>query len=113
MSYGFGTIIAPFVAFPKRLRAILEQVNDALKQLGKELSASVKLSRDLLHFLFTRITFVTETLTLALENYANVYLSSRSKRGFVDGLGHFSHFLFGNAMDADVQELRENTPLSL
>ncbi len=50
---------------------------------------------------------MNEILTLALENYADVHLSSRSKRGLIDGLGHLSRYLFGTAMDADVQELRE------
>ncbi len=47
------------------------------------------------------------TLTLALENYADVHLSFHPKRGLIDGLGHLSRYLFGTAMDADVQELRE------
>ncbi len=50
---------------------------------------------------------MNETLTLASENYAYVHLSSCPKRGLIDGLGHLSLYLFGTAMDADVQELRE------
>ncbi len=39
--------------------------------------------------------------------YADVHLSSRIKLSLIDGLGHLSPYLFGTAMDADVQELRE------
>ncbi len=75
--------------------------------LSGTLPADVKLSGNLVHLIFSRIAFVNETLTLALENYADVHLSSRPKRGLIDGLGHLSQYLFGTAMDADVQELRE------
>ncbi len=97
------------VAFPNRLRSILKQVTGALEQLGTELPADVKLSGNFLHLLFARIAFVNETLTLALEKYVDVHLSSHPKRGLIDGLGHLSRYLFGTAMDADVQELREKS----
>ncbi len=95
------------MAFSNRLRSILKQVTGAVEQLGTELPADVKLSGNLLHLLFARIAFVKETLTLALENYADVHFSSRPKRGLIDGLGQLSRYLFDTAMDADVQELRE------
>ncbi len=103
------------MAFPNRLRSILKQVTGALKQLGNELPGDVKLSGHLLHLLFARIAFVNKTLTLALENYADVHLSSRPKRDLIDGLGHLSRYLFGTAMVADVQELRlrNKTKLSI
>ncbi len=75
--------------------------------LSGTLPVDVKLSGNLLRLIFARIAFVNETLTLALENYADVHLSSRPKRGLIDGLGHLSRYLFGTAMDAGVQELRE------
>ncbi len=99
----------PLVAFPNRLCSILKQVTGALEQLGTELPADVKLSGNLLHLIFVRIAFVNETLTLALENYVDVHLSSRPKRGLIDGLGHLSRYLFGTTMDLGVQELREKT----
>ncbi len=94
----------PLVAIPKRLRSISEQVNGELEQL-REFPTDVKLSGHLLHLLLARITFVNETL--ALENYADVHLSSRPKHELIDGLGHLSRYLFDTAMDADVQELRD------
>ncbi len=97
----------PLVAFPNKLRSILKQVTSALEQLRNELPADVKLSGHLLHLLFARTAFVNETLTLALENYADVHLSSRPKRGLIDRLGHLSRYLFGTSMDAYVQKLRE------
>ncbi len=98
---------SPLVAFPNRLHSIFKQVTGALEQLVNELPADVELSGHLLHLLFARIAFVNETLTLALENYADVHLSSRPKRGLIYGLGHLSRYLFGTDMDADVEELRE------
>ncbi len=71
-----------------------------------DLPANVTVSGNFLHFLYARITSVNETLTLALENYADVHLSTRPKLGLVDGLGHLSRFLFCTAMDFNVQELR-------
>ncbi len=50
---------------------------------------------------------MNETLTLTLENYADVHFSTCSKRGLVERLGQISRFLFGTAMDSDVQELRK------
>ncbi len=61
---------------------------------------------DYVHLLYARTAFVNETLSLALENFADVNLSQRPKRGLVDGLGHLSRYLFGTALDSDVQELR-------
>ncbi len=46
---------------------------------------------------------MNETLTLALEYYADVHLSTCPKGCLDDGLGHLSKFLFGTAMNSDVQ----------
>ncbi len=50
---------------------------------------------------------VTETLTLALENYYGFPLSHRQKRGFFDGIGHLSRMFFGTVMNEDVEEPRD------
>lgn len=74
--------------------------------------ASIKPFENVQHLLFSRITFVNESLTLALGNYADFHLSSCSKRGLTDdGLGHLSHYSFGTAMNANVQERREKIHL--
>ncbi len=96
----------PLVAIPERLRAITCQLNAALERLEEDLPGNINVLGDFLHLLYARIAFVNETLTLALENYADVHLSHRPKRGLVDGLGHLSRYLFGTALDSDVQELR-------
>ncbi len=96
----------PFVAIQERLRAITCQLTAALKRLEEDLPANVNVSGDFLHLLYARIAFVNETLTLALEKYADAHLSHRPKRGLVDGLGHISGYLFGTALDSDVQEFR-------
>ncbi len=50
---------------------------------------------------------MNETLTLALENYHGFPLSHSQKRGFIDGIRHFSRMLFGTAINEDVEELRD------
>ncbi len=97
----------PLVAFPNRLRSILKQVTGTLEQLENELPADVKHSGHLLHLVFARIAFVNETLNLALESFADVHIFYRPKRGLITELGHLSRYLFGTAMDEDVQECRE------
>ncbi len=95
------------MAIPKRLRVSTGKLYEALVKLERDLPANVAVSGDFLHSLFARITFVNETLTLALKNFADVHLSCRPKRGLIDGLSHLFRYLFGTAMDSDAQELRE------
>ncbi len=96
----------PLVAIPQRLRAITSQLDAALTKLEENSSESVNIPGDFFHLLYARIAFVNDTLSLALEDVADVHLSYRPKRGLVDGLGHLSRYLFGTALDSDVQELR-------
>ncbi len=96
----------PLVAIPQRLRAITDQLDAALTQLEENSSEHIDIPGDFFHLLSARMEFVNETLSLALENFGDVRLSQRPKRGLIDGLGHLSRYLFGTALDSDVQELR-------
>ncbi len=46
-------------------------------------------------------------MSKSLATFSIYSLLGLPKRGLIDGLGHLSRYLFGTAMDADVQELRE------
>ncbi len=65
----------PLVAIPQRLRAITSRLDAALARLEEDLPANINLSGDFVHLLYARIAFVNETLSLALENFADVHLS--------------------------------------
>lgn len=43
-----------------------------------------------------------------MHDFNKLPVHARSKRGLVDVLGRASQFLFGTAMDSDVQDLRSH-----
>ncbi len=85
------------------LRIVTEQLNAALSQFENNFPEEVGTSA----LLNARVTYINETLTLALDNYDGINLANRAKRSPIDGIGQISRMLFGTAMNEDVVKLRE------
>lgn len=95
---------------PPRLSNIVKQMNQALTQLEQTPPLpgnSIFANRTLINLLLGRLTFINETLALALESYLGLDGPGRFKRGWVDGIGDLSREMFGTAMNRDVVALRE------
>ncbi len=92
---------------PKYLRVITEQLDTALSQLEDNFPEEVGPSAHFIPLLHARVTYLSGTLTLALDNYNGVTLANRTKRSLISGIGQLSHMLFVTAMSENVVELRE------
>ncbi len=95
----------PFTALvdmPGRLQTLMDQVTELVLQLERNAPKDV-----VTRMIHERLRYLNETLNIALDNYADPSFSSLTKRGLINGLGQLSRMLFGTAMDADVQGLRE------
>ncbi len=95
----------PFTApvdMPGRLRTLIDQVTELVLHLERNAPKDgvTPMMREPLRYL-------NETLNIALDNYADPSFSNRTKRGLINRLGQLFRMLFGTAMDADVQDLRE------
>ena len=99
--------LTALVGIPERLLAVTDQLNGALCQLQRVLASDLDISETFFKLLHARVTFLNDTLTLALADFHGFPLAHRSKRGLVDGIGQLSRSLFGTAMNNDVQELRD------
>ena len=91
---------APLVSIPDRLGALADKLSERLKSIETHIPSHTVVLRDRLEQL--RDLVVAET-----ENYHDVHLRTRVKRGLVDGIGHLSRALFGTALDSDVEDLRD------
>lgn len=98
---------ASLVKIPGKLKSIVECLNVALQRLQEVLPKDSPLSNELLPLLYSRIKYINDTVTLALENYDGIHNSNRKKRGLIDGIGQLSRMLFGTAMNEDIEKLRE------
>ncbi len=87
---------------PGTLRAITDQMTDVVLQMDK--NVPVEGVTRLMH---DRIRYLNDILTLALENYADLSFTYRTKRDLVNGIGQLSRMLFGTARNEDVEELRD------
>ncbi len=94
--------LAALVKIPGTLRTITDQVNKVVLQMDK--NAPVE---GVTHLMHDRLKYLNDTLTLALENYADLSFSNRIKRGLVNGIGQLFRMLFGTAMNEDVEDLRD------
>ena len=99
---------SPLLRIPDKLSVVTEQLTGLLKQMGTRVPKYIEedLHRSFLSLLHERVSFLNDTITLALENYLNLEDDRRSKRGLMDGFGKLSRLLFGTAMNEDVVELR-------
>ncbi|RUM30632.1 MAG: hypothetical protein DSY32_02030, partial [Aquifex sp.] len=99
---------AALVTIPGKLREVTEQLNAALTQLEQDLQKRrADRSFDFLPLLHARVTYLNDTINLALENYSGLDTANRTKRGLIDGIGQLSRLLFGTAMNEDVEKLRD------
>ncbi len=92
---------------PTNLRLITDQLDTALSQFENNFPEEVGAYTHFLPLLHALVTYLNDTLTLALGNYNGINLPNYTKRGLVDGTGQLPHMLFGTAMNEDVMELRE------
>ena len=84
-----------------QLTAQISQIRQAVPQQPPHLAFhSVLLFAD-------RLSYINDSLNIALENFGGLPAANRTKRGFINGLGYLSRMLFGTAMDEDVVELRD------
>ncbi len=81
----------------------LSQLED---NFPKELGTSAHFLSPSSSSLFS-MTYLNDTLTLALGNYNGNILVNRIKRGLINVTGQFSCRLYGTAVNEDVVELRE------
>ena len=107
VSYPYATLRT----IPPRLREVLKEINTALTELKTEAFQHANSTNwddplSLLKLYFSRLEFVNDTISLALETYMGLEGPARSKRAWLEGLGQLAHDVFGTAMDSDVQELR-------
>ena len=99
-------------AIPGRLKEVLGEIDLALTQLQDEANKTTNTTNwddplDLLKLFASRLSFVNDTVALALDTYLGLDGPVREKRGWLDGIGELSRDLFGTAMQKDVDELRD------
>ena len=96
---------------PRRLKETLKEINSLFKQMNDEANKHINTKADdpsyLLKLFASRLSYVNDSLTIALESYVGLDGPARSKRGLMNGLGELSRDLFGTAMEKDVVELRD------
>ncbi len=73
---------------------ITEQLLGALSQLEKNLPEEVGKSAHFLSLLYARVTYLNNTLASALDNYNDIDLANRNKRGFIDGTEQHSRVIW-------------------
>ena len=96
----------PLVEIPERLQEVASRLNATLWHLEKELPDGAKEPNEILFLLHARVRFVTEMIDSAIENYEGLSVTNRTKRGLINGIGKISQFLFGTAMNEDVEDLK-------
>ncbi len=97
------------VEIPTYLRDMTDQLGAALSQLEDNFPEEVRTSAHFFPLLRARLTYLNDTLTLALDNYIGITLANHTKRGVINGIGQFLCMLFGTAMNEYVVELREKS----
>ncbi len=80
----------------------MDQVTELVLQLERNAP-----KEGVTHMMHERLRYLNETLNIALDNYADLSFSNRTKRGSINGVGQLSRMLFGTAMDEGVQDLQE------
>ena len=98
-------------AIPDTLEVISKGLTTALSRIKLTTEREVQNpshlhSHRILSILQARLTFLHETLDFAKHDYTLHPAHARVKRGLLNALGKASQFIFGTAMDEDVQDLR-------
>ena len=98
---------------PGRLKGVTAEIGATLAQLEKEAYKNANTTSwddplNLLKLFSSRLAYVNDTVSLALESYIGLEGPARDKRYAPLGiLGELSRDIFGTAMQADVDELRD------
>ena len=101
---------ARFRSISSRLRKVVKQLDETLTQWDQEHSFpnnSMFSDRTLTICSREKLTFINDTLSLALESYLGLDGVDRDKQGLVDGIGERSRELFGTSTVKQVVGLRE------
>ncbi len=96
----------PLRSVPRRLRAIASDLDSLLASLEHSVPKDTEYRRDTFALLSARASYVNESLSVALDSFADLDVPARPKRGLINGLGRISQFMFGTAMDEDVSDLK-------
>ncbi len=87
--------------FPTLVEVPTEQLDAALSQLEDNFPEEMGASAHFPPLLHGRVTYLNDTLKLALDNYNSITLVNRTKRGLINGTGQISRMLFGTAMNEE------------
>ncbi len=102
IKYPFPTLVEA----PPYLRLITEQLDAALSQLEDNFPEEMGTSAHFLPLFHARVTYLSDMLTFALDNYNGITLANRTKCGLINDTGQLSRMLFETAMNEKL-ELRE------
>ncbi len=99
-------------AIPDRLKDAVGEIDSALKQLQDEAYKNANSTNwddplSLLTLFASRLSYVNDTVSLALESYVGLDGPARDKRALLEIFGELSRDVFGTAMQSDVDELRD------
>ena len=88
VSYPYATLRT----IPPRLREVLKEINTALTELKTEAFQHANSTNwddplSLLKLYFSRLEFVNDTISLALETYMGLEGPARRKRAWLEGIG--------------------------
>ena len=98
---------------PTELETVSAHMTEAINQLTIELNPQSQFpshlhAKTILYFLKSRLSFLQISIDDSIHDFNKHPVHARSKMGLVDALGRASQFLFGTAMDSDVQDLRKH-----
>ena len=97
---------------PTGMASVTARVEEAVENIDHALDAQAHTqsylhARSILYLLKARLSYFRVALSHATHDYTVHPVHARSKRGLLNALGRASQFLFGTAMDEDVQDLRD------
>ena len=98
---------------PSDIASVTAKLEEAVENINHALDNQAHIQTHLhaatiLSMLKARLTYLQITLLHATHDYNVHPVHARSKRGLLNALGRASQYLFGTAMDDDVQDLREH-----
>ena len=107
----------PFSALfsvPTELDIVSNTLNNSLQTLNSMLANETHgqtqtFSQIIIKVLKARVEFLHERLNQSKHDYNLHPVHARTKRQLINGFGKLSQYLFGTAMDEDVQDMREHS----
>ncbi len=110
----------PLVNIPPQIQLVSDELQSAINTLQLSIAREIKApsipnAPVALQLLADRLTFLQTKVKRTILDYSSQHTHIRPKRGLLNVLGKASQFLFGTAMDEDVQDLKEhfNTIMSI